>query len=95
MIGPEKVARRLGVTLAVFNEKLPELLRNGFPRCEPILGVYSLEAVDRWIDQQYGLTAGPPKIDIQERLRSIDWRSPRKRAQSARVDEEPPPEGSA
>jgi hypothetical protein len=58
MIPPEKVARRLGVTIAVFAEKRADLEAAGFPKPDRVLGNYCLEAVDKWIDAQAGLIRG-------------------------------------
>jgi hypothetical protein len=55
MVGPEKIARRLGVTLAAFDAKRSELEREGFPKSDGVLGTYCLEAVDKWIDRRAGL----------------------------------------
>lgn len=78
MIPPEKVARRIGVSPAVFAEKRAELERDGFPKPYSVLGNYSLDAVDRWIDKQAGITpAGQAITDpatLMERARSRPWR---------------------
>jgi hypothetical protein len=55
MVGPEKVARRLGVTLAVFETRRADLEAEGFPRADPLLGTTCLQAVDNWIDARAGL----------------------------------------
>lgn len=55
MVPPEKVARRLGVTLAAFDAKRLDLEREGFPKPDGVLGTYCLEAVDKWIDRRAGL----------------------------------------
>lgn len=77
MVPPEKVARRLGVTIAAFGEKRPALEAHGFPKPDAVLGNYSLEAVDRWIDVQAGLTpAGGLVSDptlIEGRIRAKAW----------------------
>lgn len=77
MIAPEKVARRLGVTTAVFAEKRAALENNGFPKPDPVLGNYSLQAVDSWIDARAGLTpAGGLVSDpavIEQRIRTRAW----------------------
>lgn len=65
MIGPEKVARRLGVTLAAFNERRIELEKHGFPKADGVLGTYCLEAVDRWIDQRAGLIREDDPVSAQ------------------------------
>jgi hypothetical protein len=44
----EAAARRLGLTPAQFEEKLPALLQRGFPAPDETTGNYCLEAVDRW-----------------------------------------------
>jgi hypothetical protein len=41
-------ARRLGLTAEQFQEKLPELLRRGFPAPDETTGNFCIEAVDRW-----------------------------------------------
>lgn len=65
MIPPEKVARRLGVTAAVFAEKRQALETAGFPKAAPVLGNYCLEAVDKWIDVQGGLTRADDPVSAQ------------------------------
>ncbi|MCG6115054.1 MAG: hypothetical protein MEQ84_07630 [Mesorhizobium sp.] len=78
MVPPEKIARRLGVTVAVFNEKLAALEANGFPKRDPVLGNYCLQAVDNWIDARAGLhPAGIPVSDpavVLEMAGSRAWR---------------------
>lgn len=65
MVPPEKVARRLGVTAAVFAEKRQALESAGFPKAEPVLGNYCLEAVDNWIDLKAGLTRADDPASAQ------------------------------
>lgn len=55
MVGPEKVARRLGISLAEFRGKRQELESVNFPKPDGVLGTYCLEAVDKWIDRRAGL----------------------------------------
>ncbi|MGY6709759.1 MAG: hypothetical protein ACXIVF_15675 [Rhizobiaceae bacterium] len=55
MVPPDKIARRLGVTRATFAEKRAALEANGFPKPDPVLGNYCLQAVDNWIDARAGL----------------------------------------
>lgn len=72
MVGPEKVARRVGVTLATFEAKRAELERQGFPAPDPVLGTYCLEAVDRWIDDRAGLMREDDPVSAQAAmLRSV------------------------
>jgi hypothetical protein len=44
----EKAARRLHLTPAEFQKKLPELLARGFPQPDPTTGMFDLEAIDAW-----------------------------------------------
>lgn len=76
MVGPEKIARRLGVTLAAFHEKRHELEQNGFPKPDGVLGTYCLEAVDRWIDKRAGLHREDDPMSAQAAmLRSVRERA--------------------
>ncbi|TIR23970.1 MAG: hypothetical protein E5X34_13015 [Mesorhizobium sp.] len=65
MVPPEKIARRLGVTPAVFEAKRAELEGTGFPKPDRVLGNYCLEAVDKWIDAQVGLTRADDPASAQ------------------------------
>ncbi len=65
LIPPGKVARRLGISEAVFAEKLPELVAAGFPGPDPVLGNWCLDAVDRWIDERAGLTRENDPVSAQ------------------------------
>jgi hypothetical protein len=47
-VPPEFAARRLGLSLAEFEAKLPALLQRGFPRADDTTGHYCLEAIDQW-----------------------------------------------
>jgi hypothetical protein len=44
----EVAARRLGLSLVQFEEKLPALLRRGFPGPDVTTGRFCLEAIDEW-----------------------------------------------
>jgi hypothetical protein len=57
-VPPAKAARRLHLTLAEFNEMLPQLYARGFPMPDPTTGMYDLAAIDAWMDARSGLT-GP------------------------------------
>jgi hypothetical protein len=54
----EKTARRLHLTVDEFREKLPELLRRGFPPADPTTGMFFLPAIDKWMASRNGLTTG-------------------------------------
>ena len=47
-ISEEAAARRLGLSLEQFREKLPALLQRGFPAADPTTGNYCLEALAEW-----------------------------------------------
>ena len=53
----DKAARRLGLTLAAFEEVSDRLFARGFPRPDPDTGLYDLKAVDDWMDRRSGLTS--------------------------------------
>lgn len=64
-VPPVKAARRLGLSLAAFQEKLPRLLVRGFPSPDPDTGNFGLEAIDFWRrardrHPQGELTPAPP-----------------------------------
>lgn len=44
----EKAGRRLHLTLAEFEAKLPELLARGFPPPDRTTGMFDLDAIDEW-----------------------------------------------
>jgi len=67
-VPPAKAARRLHLTLAEFNERLPELRLRGFPAPDPTTGNYSLPAIDRWMDARDRLTSPKLAPDDQEEL---------------------------
>ena len=77
MVPREKVARRLGVSFVVFNDKLAQLEAAGFPTPDPILGNYCLQAVDRWIDARSGLSSPAEAVSdpsiAMERIRAGAW----------------------
>lgn len=83
MISPVKVARRLGVTPAVFDAKRAELEASGFPKPDLILGTYLLEAVDRWIDSRLGSIREREVENAQaamlQAVRDQPWNKPRKK----------------
>jgi hypothetical protein len=77
MVPAPKVARRLGLTVAAFEERLPALIAAGFPRADDILGTYCLQAVDNWIDERAGLQPRDPQInpvaDMKSAIRAGAW----------------------
>jgi hypothetical protein len=66
-VPPEKAARKLHLTLAEFNEVLPELYARGFPRKDPTTGMFDLKAIDAWQDARSGLS---PALTEQPLLRN-------------------------
>ena len=47
---PAEAARWLGIDVAEFNAKLPNLLARGFPKPDPDTGNFDMLAIDRWCD---------------------------------------------
>ena len=47
------IAKKLGLSGAIFQEKLPNLVARGFPKPDPDTGNYDLHAVDRWMDARH------------------------------------------
>jgi hypothetical protein len=66
----EKAARRLHLTLSEFQEKLPRLIRRGFPAADPDTGMFDLQAIDEWRrarnPQLFGLTTAEKPRDPGE-----------------------------
>src|SRR5215467_14646181 len=55
-VPPEKAARRLHLTLARFNELLPNLVKRGFPEADPDTGMFDLDAIDLWRKSRHSST---------------------------------------
>lgn len=60
----EHAARRLGLSLAEFQEKLASLVARGFPAADPDTGNFDLDAIDAWRKARHphlfgGATLGP------------------------------------
>jgi hypothetical protein len=58
------VALRLGMSVADFDARRPELEKRGFPQADETTGMFCIEAVDRWRLRRYSrlfpeLTAAP------------------------------------
>lgn len=68
----DKAARRLHLTLAEFERKLPELFERGFPRPDPTTGMYDLDAIDRWMTERHRHldqgTGKDARLVVKERL---------------------------
>ena len=47
------VARCLGLTVADFELRRPELEKRGFPEADETTGLYAIEAVNRWRLRRY------------------------------------------
>jgi hypothetical protein len=52
-VPPVVAARRLGLTLQAFEQKLAELRNRGFPPADPTTGNYDLDAIDAWRKLRY------------------------------------------
>jgi hypothetical protein len=62
----EIAARRLGLTLAQFEEALPALLDRGFPSADVTTRLYDLVRVDQWMDERHGAGVGRPLRDADD-----------------------------
>lgn len=77
-VPPIKAARRMGLTLPVFEMHLPKLLRRGFPRADETTGNYDLKKIDQWMDDRNSLPsltspgiADDAKEEIVENLKKL------------------------
>ena len=67
----EKAARRLHLTVADFELKLPKLLERGFPPPDVTTGMFDLRAIDEWMTSRHnplptpGLMAEVPRATLQ------------------------------
>lgn len=68
-VPPEVAARRLGLTLKAFTEKLDELHRRGFPLPDPTTGNYDLDAIDAWRKARNPQLFGQPSLTRQPAAR--------------------------
>jgi hypothetical protein len=48
----EVAARRLGLSVSVFMEKMPNMVARGFPAPDCDTGNFDLNAIDRWCDSR-------------------------------------------
>jgi hypothetical protein len=73
-VPPEKAARRMHLTLARFEEVLPDLLARGFPAADQTTGMFDLEAIDLWRKNRHraesGLTATPVARNARDVVRA-------------------------
>jgi hypothetical protein len=77
---PAIAARKLGLTVAEFQAKLPELLKRGFPVPDPTTKMFDLAAIDRWQDLRHGkllagdetsgTAAADARLVVRDRLRN-------------------------
>jgi hypothetical protein len=67
-VPPTKAARRLGLSLAQFRQKLRQLLDRGFPPADPTTGNYYLPAIDQWMASRIGLTAANGSQNHQDTI---------------------------
>jgi hypothetical protein len=58
----EKAARRLHLTVADFELKLPQLLERGFPPPDVTTGMFDLSAIDEWMTSRHNPMPTPELI---------------------------------
>ncbi len=72
---PIAAARRIWLSLAEFEARLPELRQRGFPAADPTTGNYDLDAIDAWRKARYPhlfgdrLTTAPTARDAKDVVR--------------------------
>jgi hypothetical protein len=62
-IPEELAARRLGLSLTEFQERLPALLQRGFPPADETTGRYCIEAIDQWRLHRFPALFSVPAIE--------------------------------
>jgi hypothetical protein len=62
-IPEELAARRLGLSLTEFQERLPALLQRGFPPADETTSRYCLEAIDQWRLRRFAALFSVPAIE--------------------------------
>ncbi len=62
-IPPNAAARRLGLSVEQFQEKLPALLQRGFPAPDVTTGNFCLEAIDQWRFRRFPQLFSLPAIE--------------------------------
>lgn len=62
-IPEELAARRLGLSIDEFREKLSALLQRGFPAADETTGRYCLEAIDQWRLRRFPHLFSVPAIE--------------------------------
>jgi hypothetical protein len=84
-VRPAEAARRLGLDLADFDAKLPNLLARGFPQSDPDTGLYDTVAIDRWCDARHPhLFGGEPAMQARDASTIAQDRIARMRAETRR-----------
>lgn len=61
-----EAAKRLGMSVAEFNETLPRLLGRGFPAPDPDTGRFDLTAIDRWCDARHSHLFGGGNLGARD-----------------------------
>ena len=62
----EKAARRLHLTLAEFQQKLPELLARGFPPPDPTTDMFDLDAIDAWRASRHAIAGDIARGEVSQ-----------------------------
>ena len=65
----KKMAERLGYSKGKVRRDMPKMLQTGFPKRNPVNGLYPAAAVEAWIEQQSRIasdadTLAPPKQGV-------------------------------
>jgi hypothetical protein len=71
-VPPVAAARCMGLTLEVFTEQLPALLRRGFPPADPTTGNYDLDAIDAWRKLRHPQLFAQPSLTAKPGARNAN-----------------------
>jgi hypothetical protein len=71
-VPPEKAARRMGLRLAEFEQKLPELLARGFPPPDPTTGMFDLDAINQWRAARHCRGGSAPGLTAESKPRNAE-----------------------
>ncbi|WP_353640940.1 hypothetical protein [Mesorhizobium sp. WSM2239] len=69
LVPAAKAARRLGLPLDEFHEKLEKLMQLGLPAPCPVTGHFDLVAIDMWLDRRAGLATASTPADRASLMR--------------------------
>lgn len=69
-VPPLAAARKMGLSVDVFREQLPDLLARGFPQADPTTGNYDLDAINEWRRARYPHLYRGPSLTTNQSARN-------------------------